>query len=50
MLNLAYVKREVAQNFKFTPGYSKELGKEILKAKAVNDSTVDFNSYKSKSD
>ena len=48
MLNLAYVKKEVAQNFTFTKGYSKELGKEIIKAKAVSDSTIDFPSDKSK--
>ena len=50
MLNLAYVKKEVAQAFSFTPGYSQKLGNEIIKAKALNDSNVDFKSYKSKTD
>ena len=50
MLNLAYVKKEVAQAFSFTPGYSQKLGNEIVKAKALNDSNVDFKSYKPKTD
>ena len=42
LINLAYAKQEVARSFEFKPGYSKTFGAEILKAKALNDSTVNL--------
>jgi len=36
LLNLAYVKQEVARTFKFGPGYSKTFGDEVSKANQVD--------------
>ena len=41
-LNLAYVKREVAKDFKFKPGYSKQLGKEIKHFQEFASSTINL--------
>lgn len=42
LINLAYVKMEVARTFRFEPGYSNTFGAEIAKAKSIYDSTVNI--------
>ena len=40
MINLAYLKQEVAEKFKFHQGFSLMLGREVDMQKSIYDSTV----------